>query len=293
MKLAFLILAHDRPEQAAELARTLVAAASDGVALVHYDVRSAPAEFDRLAAAVADEPRIRLVTRRAAGRWGSFGLVEAPLNALAEIEEGLAGENEPDYVVLLSGACLPCKPIAALERYLAENAGREFIEVADKSWVGNGWRDERWKYRFWFDHKTQHTAEWVSYQLQRLFGLARAFPAGLEPRFGSQWWALTWDTCRAMLLDMRRDPKRLEFFRSVWIPDEMVIQTWVGALVQPDEIAGHGLTHFQFFEPRQARRLPRRPPRLRADPRQLLRAQGLAPGRTAPRRLPRHRGGEG
>lgn len=243
MKIAFLILAHDHPEQVAELARTLVGAASDGVALVHYDVRSPAEHFERLRAMVAGDPRIRLVARRVAGRWGSFGLVEAPLNALAEIEaEGL----EPDYVILLSGACLPCKPVAALERYLAENAGREFIEVADKSWIGNGWRDERWQYRFWFDHKTQHGAEWLSFQAQRLLGLRRRFPEGLAPRFGSQWWALTWDTCRAMLLDMARDPERLDFFRTVWIPDEMVIQTWVAALVQPDEIAGHGLTHFQF-----------------------------------------------
>ncbi len=243
MKIAFLILAHERPEQVAELARTLVEVASDGVAFVHYDARSSAEEFARLDAAVADEPRVRLVAKRVAGRWGSFGLVEAPLNALAEIE---AGGVEPDYVILLSGACLPCRPVAALERYLGENAGREFIEVADKSWIGNGWRDERWKYRFWFDHKTQHTAEWLSYQIQRLLGLRRRFPEGLRPRFGSQWWALTWDTCRAMLLDMARDPTRLDFFRTVWIPDEMVIQTWVAALVQPDEIAGHGLTHFQF-----------------------------------------------
>lgn len=243
MRLVFLILAHDRPEQTLELARALVAAASDGIAVIHYDARSPAAELVRLEAAAAGEPRIRLVAERVACRWGSFGLVEAPLNALRQIEaEGI----DPAYVILLSGACLPCRPVAALERYLAENAGREFIEVADASWVGNGWRHERWKYRFWFDHKTQHTAEWLSFQLQRLFGLARRFPKGLTPRFGSQWWALTWDTCRAMLLDIDRDPARLEFFRTVWIPDEMVIQTWVHALVAPGEIAQHGLTHFQF-----------------------------------------------
>ena len=243
MRLVFLILAHDRPEQTLELARALVAAASDGVAMIHYDPRSPAADYARLAADAAGEPRIRLVAERVACRWGGFGLVEAPLNALRQIE---AEAIEPAYVLLLSGACLPCRPVAALERYLGEHAGREFIEVADASWIGNGWRDERWKYRFWFDHKTQHTAEWLSFQLQRLLGLARRFPEGLTPRFGSQWWALTWDTCRAMLLDMDRDPKRLEFFRTVWIPDEMVIQTWVHALVAPGEIAQHGLTHFQF-----------------------------------------------
>lgn len=243
MKLLFLILAHDRPEQAAELAHLLVAAAHDGVALVHFDARAAAADFETLRAAVAGEPRIRLVAKRVACRWGGFGLVEAPLNALGEAE---AAGLEPDYVVLLSGACLPCRPLAQLERYLAEHAGREFIEVGDESWIGNGWREERWRYRFWFDHKTQHPAEWLFLHVQRLLGLTRRFPEGLTPRFGSQWWALTWDTCQAILRDIRRDPARLAFFRSVWIPDEMVFQTYVHALVSPAEIAGFGLTHFQF-----------------------------------------------
>jgi len=243
MRLLFLILAHDQPDQVLELAQSLVGAARDGIALIHFDARSAPGAFEVLRAAAAAEPRIRLVEKRVACRWGSFGLVEAPLNALTQIEaEGI----EPDYVILLSGTCLPCRPVTQLERYLAENAGREFIEVEDEAWVGNGWRSERWRYRFWFDHKTQHPAEWLFFQLQRILGLERRFPKGLIPRFGSQWWALTWDTCRAMLMDIRRAPGRLRFFRSVWIPDEMVFQTYVHALVHPDEIAGFGLTHFQF-----------------------------------------------
>ena len=47
MKLSFLILAHDRPEQAAELARTLVAAARDATAFIHFDVRAPEAEPSR------------------------------------------------------------------------------------------------------------------------------------------------------------------------------------------------------------------------------------------------------
>jgi hypothetical protein len=243
MKLLFLILAHDRPEQAAALARTLVAAGSDATALVHFDVRAGAAAFAALARAVEGEPRVRLVARRVAGRWGGFGLVEAPLNALAEAEaEGI----EPDYVTLLSGACLPCRPVAALERFLEKNRGREFIEAEDSSWIGNGWRDERWQYRFWFDHKTQHPAEWAFFQIQRLLGLKRAFPEGLTPRFGSQWWTLSWPLCEAILADTRRSPKRLDFFRQVWIPDEMVFQSYAHALSRPGAIAGFSLTHFQF-----------------------------------------------
>ena len=155
MKLLFVILAHDRPAEVAELARTLVAAASDARALIHFDARADAAAFAALAAAVADEPRIGLVARRVACRWGGFGLVEAPLNALAQAE---AEGQSPDYAILLSGACLPCRPVASLERFLLENAGREFIESEDESWVTGGWRSERWRYWHCFDHKTQHLA---------------------------------------------------------------------------------------------------------------------------------------
>ncbi len=245
MKLLFLILAHDRPAELLEFARTLVDAASDGMAMIHFDARAGAADFEVLREAAGRDPRLRLVNERTSSSWGGFGLVQAPLNALMQAEaEGLA----PDYVILLSGACLPVRPVRQLERYLAENAGREFIEAADASWIIGGWRSERWRYRFWFDHRTQRPLEWMSFHVQRVLGIERAFPAGLEPRFGSQWWGLTWDTCRAILMDIRRAPERLDFFRTVWVPDEMVFQTYVRALVNPDEIAGFPLTHFQFTD---------------------------------------------
>ena len=246
-KLLFVILAHDRPEDAAGLARTLVAAASDARALIHFDARAPEAVFAALAAAVADAPRVGLVAKRVACRWGGFGLVEAPLNALAQAEAEAAARGwAPDYAILLSGACLPCRPVASLERFLAENAWREFIESEDETWITGGWRAERWRLWHVFDHKTQNLAEHLSARLQKALGVRRRFPKGLAPRFGSQWWALTWPVCQAILADVRRDPKRLGFFRTVWIPDEMLFQTYVHALVPKEAIAGFGLTHFQF-----------------------------------------------
>ena len=111
--------------------------------------------------------------------------------------------------------------------------------------------------------------------------MRRSFPAGLEPRFGSQWWTLSWPVIQAILADIRRQPKRLDFFRTVWIPDEMVFQTYVNALVPREAIAGFALTHFQFtnrgkpivFHDDHADYVRR--------PRALLRAQGLAGGRGA------------
>ena len=61
--------------------------------------------------------------------------------------------------------------MASLERFLADNAGREFIESEDESWVTGGWRSERWRFWHVFDHKTQNLAEMVSAMLQKRLGV--------------------------------------------------------------------------------------------------------------------------
>ena len=242
----------------------------------------------RSQAAVAGEPRIRLVAKRAAGAWGSFGLVEAPLNALAQIEaEGV----EPDYVMLLSGACLPCRPVASLERFLVERDGGEFIESEDESWITGGWRAERWRFWHWFDHKTQRPLEAalgpdpeISRRPPQLPRRARA--------------ALRLAVVDALLAgapgDPRRHPPPAEAPRLLphrldprrdGVPD---LRQRVGAARGDRRLRAHPLP---VHQPRQADRLPRRPRRLRAGPRALLRAQGLAGGARpcAPPASPRRR----
>lgn len=249
MRLLFLILAHDRPEEAAELARVLAAAGTDARASIHFDRRADPRLFSRLEAAVTGDPRTNLVRDRAAAPWGEWGLVEAPLRALAQAEaEAAATGWTPDRVILLSGACLPCRPVRQLERFLAARPGVEFIESEDASWIRAGLRDDRWRYRFPVNFRAHpRLHRWLT-AAQRGLGLARRFPEGLAPRWGSQWWALTWETCRGLTRWRREAAAEVRFFRQVWIPDEMAIQTLVRRLVPAEAIAGRTLTHVQFTD---------------------------------------------
>lgn len=244
MRILFVCLVHDRAADVAETTRALVSSAEDAVALIHLDNRCSPNVKGDLSTHIGGEGAVWLVNEGVACGWGSFGLVEAVLNALNQAE---ANGDTYDYVILLSGACLPHKPIRQLERFLAENYGQEFIESGDESWILDGLRQERYLYRFWFNHKTHPRAERAFFKLQRALRLRRRFPGGLVPRFGSQWWALTWDTCRAILDYNRRHPQHLRFFREVWIPDEMYFPTLVHHLA-PDRIAGYGLTHYKFSD---------------------------------------------
>ncbi|MEM1315202.1 MAG: hypothetical protein AAGI51_11645, partial [Pseudomonadota bacterium] len=70
----------------------------------------------------------------------------------------------------------------------------------------------------------------------------------LRPRFGSQWWALTWETCLKLLEHRDAHPEHMRWFRWSWIPDEFAIQTLVHAHVPARRIAGRNLTHFLFTD---------------------------------------------
>ncbi|MEM6441826.1 MAG: hypothetical protein AAF763_19295, partial [Pseudomonadota bacterium] len=74
----------------------------------------------------------------------------------------------------------------------------------------------------------------------------RRVPDGLIPRFGSQWWGLTWETCLKLLAHRVARPDHMRWFRWSWIPDEFAIQTLVAALVPAGRIEGRGLAHAPF-----------------------------------------------
>lgn len=245
MRLAFLLLAHDRPEAVAELARTLTAAATDGSALIHFDAAAPAAAYEALRAAIAGDPRTRLARERTRCRWGDWSLVQATLDGLAQIrQDGPA----PDYVVLLSGSCLPCRPIRQLERYLAAQAGRDFIEVADESWPTGGLRAERHQLYFPFTPMKFRWLESRLVDLQRILRVRRSAPDGLTPRFGSQWWTLSWQTCTGILDYLNTKPAVARFFQSTWIPDEIAIQTLAYRLRPSSALAGFSLTFYQFSD---------------------------------------------
>ena len=243
MRVLFLILAHHEPQQLAELAQTLVSAGSNAEALIHFDGNARREDFELLEKATAHSDRIRLVRERIACKWGDYSLVQAVINGLCDAR---ASSREYDYVVLLSGSCLPCRPIRQLERYLHEHNGTEFIEACDETWITGGLRRER--HEFYYPVPASPTKSRIENSivaLQRRLKIKRKAPADLDVKFGSQWWGLTWQTCLKLLDFMAENPSVEAFFRKTYIPDEMVFPTIVNHLAAP-RVGGFGLTFFQF-----------------------------------------------
>ena len=153
-----------------------------------------------------------------------MGLVDATLDAARILLE----RSDVSHVCLLSGSCLPVRPLSELSRFLAAHPGTDFIDShrAGSGWVKGGLGTERFTLYFpagWKSHR--RLFDWLV-ERQRHWRIRRRLPKGLEPHFGLQWWCLTRDTLARILGDPRL-PEWLRYFKWTWIPDESFFQTLV------------------------------------------------------------------
>jgi hypothetical protein len=217
-RIAYLVLAHQAPQQLRLLCRLL--ASRGGMVLVHVDAKAERQAFEQ---ALAGLPRVSLLRQTLPIHWGGYHLVEATLRLCREAL--LAGA---DRLVLLSGLDLPIQPMAEIEAALAEPVDHiEVLELPDASLGRDGGLD-----RFRRLHDVDRWARWglppfVLPALHRrlLPRWHRQPPPGLRMRAGSQWWALQARSVRAVLELLAAQPAIGHFFRGCGIADELLFQT--------------------------------------------------------------------
>jgi hypothetical protein len=240
--LGIVMLCHTALHRAAQVARHWAVAGCPVV--IHFDRRVPDSDRAELVAALADLPDVRF-SARVACEWGTFSLVEATLIATTQLLRDFPGA---DHVYLTSGSCLPLRPVAELQAYLAAHPGTDFIEsvtTADVGWTIGGLNKERFTLRFPFSWRKQRRLFDGYVTLQRLLGVRRRIPAGLVPHLGSQWWCLTRRTLEGILQSPDR-ARHDRYFRRVWIPDESYFQTLVRKVSAKVESRSLTLSKFDF-----------------------------------------------
>lgn len=240
MTLGFVMLAHEALHRAVDVISVL-----DGnPVVVHVDKMTRPEEFDPFVESIRGIPGVTLAPREACD-WGTWSLVKASLGS-AEI---LLKEN-PDvqHVALISGACLPIKPIDELRSFLSAHPDTDFIEsvtIKDVPWTKGGLSEERFDFTFPFAWRRQKSLFDLWVNIQRKLKRKRKAPENFQPHLGSQWWCLTRQTLETIL----NDPNRAQFenfFRKVWIPDESYYQTLVRVYGTKVESRSLTLSKFDF-----------------------------------------------
>lgn len=242
MSLGFLMLCHTALDRAAQVARYWAKAGCPVV--IHVDAKVRSGQHDGLLAALADLPNVRFAPRHRC-EWGTWGIVQATQSAAGIM---LRDFPQARHVYLASGSCLPLRPVGELVAYLDARPRTDFIEsvtTADVGWAVGGLDIERFTLRFPFSWRRQRGLFDVWVRLQRLAGLRRRIPGGIDPHLGSQWWCLTRSTL-STILD-RADRAAIDrYFARVWIPDESYFQTLARRVSADIESRSLTLSRFDF-----------------------------------------------
>ena len=108
MTLGVVMLMHTAFDRAEEVVRHLAAAGCPVV--IHIDKPVNPPAFARFRDALSDLPDVRFSPRFRC-EWGSWGMVAATQAAATQL---LAEFPQVRHVYLMSGSCLPLRPVAEL-----------------------------------------------------------------------------------------------------------------------------------------------------------------------------------
>lgn len=233
MKLAIVVLAHERPDQ---LRLLLSALRHPQTSLyLHVDQRSELTPFTR-ALADADVREVALLPRHATA-WGSADLVDAALEGLAcGVKDGC------DYFALISGQDFPLRPVEEILAFCEQAGSRSYLEhfpLPTPRWRFEG-RDRTDFYTYtilgrretciprgedtsFLNRKGRALNEML--RARSALKATRRFPSYLRPFGGSQWWNLSRAAADHILdfIDQHTDYRR--YHAHTLAPDEVFFQS--------------------------------------------------------------------
>ena len=232
MRIAYVILAHQLPEQLARLVRRLNT--PNALFLVHINRRSDDAVFHTAHAALADLDNV-VFLRRHKLYWGAFGHVRATIEALDELDRRAA---QFDYLALLTGQDYPIKPAAEIERTLAESGGRSFMAY-DR--LPGGWQDGMKRITHWHSRRIGVPRGW-----HLSVPMRRRLPQRLVPYGGSAYWWLSREAVDYVRRYVVEQPGFYRFFKHVDVPDEIFFHTIVMNSPLRDSVVNDELRHVDW-----------------------------------------------
>jgi hypothetical protein len=228
LKILYIVLAHNNPKQLKKLVESL--SYKNNTFLIHFDLNGSKEDFIQVEDFSKANDNVYLVDRQRC-YWGDMSLINATIESLKFSFKNSIIFN---YAVLISGQHYPIKSNEYIEEFLNKSEGINYINhfmLPTPKWGSKtGGLD-----RVMFYHFNKHFKK--KYSIKRFFNRAltfalkslnikRATPNEIDQFYGgSQWWCLTYDSCKYVLQYISENPKTLKYFKYVLIPDEIFFQT--------------------------------------------------------------------
>ena len=131
MRLAYLIIAHQQPEQLDQMLYCIQH--PDNVYLVMPDSKGLTGSEPALQAVVRRHPNVFIAPARDM-RWASWSLMQARLDGIREL---LARPEPWEVLINLSGQDFPLKSQEEIRAFFAANEGRNFLNIVEPEKVWN------------------------------------------------------------------------------------------------------------------------------------------------------------
>ncbi len=221
MRICYLILAEERPEQLARLVARLDG--PEAAFVVHLEAKRDLAAVQRSIPPTSGE--LRFLDHREVVRPGSYAAVAAALGAL----EFAMAEVPSGYYVLLTDLDYPIRTDQQLRDELTSGAIYADVRPVDAQPEVQDRLDFRYR-----PTRTEHgladrlVNELVLGALGRR-DVARAL-GGRSPFVGSPWWALPAAAAEAVLAFVAQEDEFVRFFRQTRHPEELMVPTVIAAL---------------------------------------------------------------
>lgn len=237
----YLILAHKKPNQL----KALIALLQDGKSFffIHLDKNAAIHLFEP----VQQMEGCYFIKKREQSRWGSFGIVQATLNGMMEIQDFMKANHgtENYHCILLSGEDLPIQSNKKIHDFLVSKQGTSFIHYwklpYEKWWNGGLFRFES---LYFFDYNKHPKAHyWLNKTIRKL-KLNFLFPINkikkqypdLELYGSSQWMILSKDLLEFVVENSNKIPQFSKIFKYVLAPDELYFPTLINYFTKSETV---------------------------------------------------------
>lgn len=250
----YFILAHKKPTQLKEL----IALLQDGKSFffIHLDKNVDINLFE----SIQQMEGCCFIKKREQSRWGGFGIVQATLNGMMEIQDFMKTNHgaENYHCILLSGEDMPLKNNTIIHGFLENKQEISFIHhwklPYEKWWKGGLFRFES---LYVFDYNKHPKAHYWLNKTIRKMKLDFLFPINriekkypdLELYGSSQWMILSKKLMKSIVDKSNENQQFKNLFKQVLLPDELYIMTLIQNFIKKESsLIQNCPTHLIIFK---------------------------------------------
>lgn len=229
MKIAYLILAHNQPEQLFKLYSSL----NDEHTSFYIHVDKKSKDVESISNRFRDMPNVKVISVYEVF-WMGFNMIQGSIELM---KMAMASGHDYKYFVLLSGQDYPIKSKEGIRKFYEENT-KDFIDYNKIAHLPA---------KFTTKYKLRHSYDWpyanprdprkITFLVKLYYRLkkveqkllpARKFYKDFTPYFGSQWFSLTNETVKYILGFLAANQSYSDFMRTTEGPDETFFHTIIG-----------------------------------------------------------------